>query len=76
MIYTSISGDFGTYRTALTFDSTNVNAVLCSLFIPVNDEIVEDTESFYFQETAQNALDYFVDGNSVFHLSVYDDDGM
>lgn len=75
LFYTFISGDFNVYNTSLTFNPSDVNETLCGIFRTVDDNIVENNETFYFQAAVQNSMDSFEDGNSAFQLSVYDDDG-
>ncbi len=45
------------------------------MFVPVDDTIVEDNELFTFQTAAANSLDYIVGEDSIFQLTLFDNDG-
>lgn len=59
----------------LQFNSSSTSGdQLCSDFEPINDMIIENTETFNFQVMALNSSDTIVN-SSMFSLSIYDDDG-
>ncbi len=59
----------------IIFNSSNDNTTICSVFRVLDDQNIENNETFYFQATPQNSRDTFV-GDSFFRLTVYDNDGM
>ena len=60
--------------TVLTFTSSSASR-MCVVFDPVNDTIVEYSETFQFQVEALNSLDN-ITGDSSFTAVIEDDDGM
>lgn len=68
-------GDFMLNDTALYFDSSSiVNDTRCLAFDPVNDDIVEAAESFYFNVSTSNELDIILNDPRI-QVAIYDDDG-
>jgi len=59
-----------------TFNSSSSNgSMMCSMFDPVQDRIIEADESFNFNVSLGNSLDMFDSGN-MFTFTIVDDDGM
>ncbi len=73
--HSNIVGDFLLSHSQLTFNSSNAKRRLCGVFDPVGDTIVEDNELFTFQTAAANSLDYIVGEDSIFQLTLFDNDG-
>jgi len=61
-------------QSSLTFN-TSSGSRLCAAFDPINDDTVEDSETFVFITTASNTLDSIV-GVSNFSVVIEDNDGM
>ena len=47
----------------------------CVAFDPVDDMIIESNETFQFELLLQNELNTITDNDTVFSISIYDDDG-
>ena len=69
------SDDFILYDGPLEFNSSTSDEELCFVFRPKDDMIVEDNEVFNFETTTANSLDSFANNNSLFSVTIYDDDG-
>ncbi len=60
----------------LTFNSSSSEgSSICQNFMPVQDTLVENNETFNFNTSLSNPLDVFTNG-SIFTVYIQDDDGM
>ncbi len=65
--------DFSLAGETLVFNTSNTSQTRCSLFTPLDDLTVEDTECFYFHMTTGNERDIF--NNRDIQVCILDNDG-